>query len=186
MKLNYRKRSAARKSESNRLRREGMIPSVIYSRGQHSDNVSIDSNELKALLRHVKPGHLSTQIFSLIDEFGKEKKVLLKEIQYAPTTYDIIHLDFEELIQGHKVNVKVPIELTGAAECVGVKLGGVLRAVIRSLRVSCLPEDIPAVFQLDVRTLGARESKRLKDLEIPNTVRPLVNLNEVAVVIAKR
>jgi large subunit ribosomal protein L25 len=186
MKLTYRNRSAERKSDSKRLRCEGAIPSIIYSRGQHSANVAVNGSEFSGLLRSVKPGHLSTQVFELTDEKGGKKKAILKDIQYDPTTYNVIHLDFEELVPGHKVNVKVPIEWIGVADCVGVKAGGVLRSVIRSLRVSCLPEHIPSVFKLDVRNLGMRESRRLKDLDIPNTVRPLTNLNEVVVVIAKR
>lgn len=186
MKLNYRLRTSGRKSDSKRLRCEGAIPAIVYSRGQHSTSIAVIASEYDALLRDVKPGHLSTQVFTLIDEKGVEKRAILKEIQYEPTTYQVIHLDFEELVKGHKVNIKVPIEWIGAAECVGVKLGGVLRAVIRSLRVNCLPEDIPVAFQLDVRSMGPRDSKRLKELDIPATVKPLVDLNEVAVVIAKR
>ena len=58
--------------------------------------------------------------------------------------------------------------------------------MIRHLRVRCLPQDIPSHFELDVRDLGIGQSKRLSDLEIPNTVRPLMNLKEVAAVIVKR
>lgn len=186
MKLNYRSRTSGRKSDSKRLRCQGVIPAIVYSRGQHSISIAITASEYEALVRNVKPGRLSNQVFTLVDEKGHEKRAILKEIQYEPTTYQIQHLDFEELLKNHKVNIKIPIEWIGAADCVGVKLGGVLRAVIRSLRVSCLPEDIPEVFEINVREMGPRDSKRLKELDIPSTVRPLVDLNEVAVVIAKR
>lgn len=186
MKLNYRQRNAERKSETKRLRSTGAIPSIIYSRGNESTNIAVEASDFTALVRHVKPGHLSAQVFSLVAEDGSLKRALLKGIQYEPTTYQVIHLDFEELVKDHKVNVKVPIEWVGAADCVGVKLGFVLRAVIRSMPVSCLPEHIPESFQLDVRSMGARDVKRLKDLEIPETVRPLKDLNEVIVVMAKR
>jgi large subunit ribosomal protein L25 len=58
--------------------------------------------------------------------------------------------------------------------------------VIRSLRVRCLPQDLPSSFDLDVKSLALFEVKRLADLEIPPAVRPLADLHEVAVVIAKR
>lgn len=186
MKLNYRSRTSGRKSDSKRLRCQGSIPAIVYSRGQHSSSIAIAASEYDAIIRTVKPGHLSNQVFTLVDESGIEKRAILKEIQYEPTTYQVQHLDFEELVKGHKVNIKIPIEWIGAADCVGVKLGGVLRAVIRSLKVSCFPEDIPEVFTLDVREMGPRSSKRLKELDVPPTVKPLVDLNEVAVVIAKR
>ncbi|MBA3237478.1 MAG: 50S ribosomal protein L25/general stress protein Ctc [Parachlamydiaceae bacterium] len=186
MKLTYSKRNAERKSETKRLRLAGAIPSIIYTRGQESTNIAVQTSDFTSLVRNVKPGHLSAQVFSLVGEDGSQRRALLKGIQYEPTTYQVIHLDFEELVEGHKVNVKVPIEWVGAADAVGVKLGFVLRAVIRSMPVSCLPEHIPTSFQLDVRTMGARDVKRLKDLEIPENVRPLKDLNEVIVVMAKR
>lgn len=186
MKLNYQTRDSKKKSESKRIRREGSIPSIIYSRGKNSESVSVCGSMLAGLLRTVQPGRLSTTVFTLLDDSGKERKAILKDIQYEPTTYGILHLDFEELIDDLKVNVKIPIECVGVADCPGVKLGGVLRQVVRSLRVRCLPKDIPAAFFLDVKMLGARESRRLKDLEIPNTLRPLSDLNEVVAVIVKR
>jgi large subunit ribosomal protein L25 len=185
MKLTYRPRKAERKSEAKTLRREGDIPAVLYSCAKAAEPIAIDGNAFRGLLRDIVPGRLSTIIFELSSDNGN-RRAILKEIQYEPTTYEVRHLDFEELHEEQKVNIKVPIECFGAAECPGVKLGGVLRMVIRSLKVRCLPRDIPEVFKLDVRTLGPRESRRLRDVELPDTVRPLDNLNEVAVVIAKR
>jgi large subunit ribosomal protein L25 len=186
MKLSYSKRDAARKSESKKIRREGSIPAVLYSRGEKAETITVESNAFTALLRQVIPGRLSTTVFTLNIEGGKAKRAILKEIQYEPTTYDVIHLDFEELYDDHKVNVKVPIVCIGAAECPGIKLGGVLRQVIRAVPVSCLPKDMPEFFQLDVSSMSMRDARRLSDLTIPETVRPLVDLNEVAVAIVKR
>lgn len=186
MKLKLYQRDAAGKSESKRLRREGKIPAVVYKHGSAGDSIAIENSEFNAFLRKVKPGRLSTSVFTLTGEDGKSFRVIVKDIQYNPINYNVVHLDFEELVEDVKVNVKVPIEFVGVVDCVGVKLGGVLRQVIRFLRVRCLPRDIPEVFLLDVKDLNQRESRRLKDLEIPNTVRPLSDLKEVVVVIAKR
>jgi len=186
MKLNYTKRAAEKKSQSKSLRREGKVPAVLYVRGKASEPVTADLAEFQSHLRQVKPGHLPTTIFSLVGEDGKERKSIVKEIQYHPTTYDILHLDFEELVDDVHVNIKVPIECTGVVDCVGIKLGGVLRQVIRHVKVRCLPKDIPSSFELDIRSLNMSDSKRLSDIEIPANVRSLANLREVAVVIVKR
>lgn len=186
MKLQTVKRAKDNKSEVKKLRREGFIPAVLYVKGEAGDTLAVNRNEFGSYLRHVKPGHLPTSIFTLTDENGRERRVLIKDIQYEVTTYAVTHLDFEELVEGQKVNVKVPIECTGAAECVGIKLGGVLRQVIRHVRVRCLPKDLPSFFELDVRELGIKQSKRLSQLTIPSTVRPLADLNEVVAVIVKR
>lgn len=186
MKLNVRTRTAGKKSESKQLRRAGQIPAIIYLRGKNAQNIALTTSELNAHLRQVQPGRLSTQVFELADETGKTHRALLKEIQYHVTRYDIIHLDFEELVESVPVNVKVPIECTGIADCVGIKLGGVLRQVIRHIKVRCLPKDIPSSFVLDIRSMQQRDTRRLKDLSIPQSIRPLMNLNEVAVAIVKR
>lgn len=186
MKLQTEERKAATKSEAKRLRREGMIPAVLYKKGHAGETIAVNRTEFAAFLRHVKPGHLPTSIFTLTDAKGHGRRALVKEIQYDITTYAVKHLDFEELVDDHKINVKVPIECTGQADCSGIKLGGVLRQPIRHVRVRCLPKDLPAYFELDVRELGLRQTKRLSDIAIPQTVRPLVGMNEVVAVIVKR
>lgn len=186
MKLKVTKRSTGKKSEAKEIRLVGHIPAVIYVKGKSGENIVVNAVEFDAIVRNVKQGRLSTTKLTLVDENGNERPVFIKDIQYNRTNYNVIHLDFEELHDDVKVNVNVPIECIGVVECVGIKLGGVLRQVIRYLKVRCLPKDIPDVLELDVRNLGIRETKRLIDLDIPPDVRPLANLNEVAVAIVKR
>lgn len=186
MKLQVLKRPSLKKSETRMIRQKGSIPAVIYVRGKVNETVAVNGVEFGSLLRSVQPGRLSTTIFTLHDESGKERRAILKDIQYEVTTYDVRHLDFEELFDDVQVNVKVPIEFIGTADCVGIKLGGVLRQVLRNVRVRCLPKDIPTVFRMDIKNLALYETKRLSDIAIPETVRALSDLNEVAVVIAKR
>jgi len=186
MKLHVVGRAAKSKSESNQIRRNGGIPAVIYVRDKPAENLVIKTAEYLAAVRHIQPGRLSTTVFILVDEHGHERRALIKEIQYNIVNYNVIHLDFEMLLDDVKVNVNVPIECIGMNECPGIKLGGVLRQVIRKLRVSCLPKDIPACFEIDVRLLDQRGSKRLRDIALPETIRPLADLNEVACVIVKR
>lgn len=186
MKLQSIIRAVESKSEIKSLRREGFIPAVLYVKGKSGETIAVKANELQTHIRQIKPGHLPTTIFALVDDKGNERRAIIKEIQYAVTNYDVTHLDFEELIPDNKINIKIPIECTGSADCVGIKIGGVLRQVIRHMRVRCLPKDIPSSFQLDIRELGLKQSKRLKDIQIPEEVTPLTNLNEVAAVIVKR
>lgn len=186
MKLKTVARKAGSKSETNRLRREGYIPVVLYVRGKEGETLAVESSEFGSFLRNVKSGHLPTTIFTLVDDKGRERRVIIKDIQYEVTTYVVRHLDFEELLEDHKINIKIPIECIGMADCVGIKLGGVLRQVIRHVSVRCLPKDLPSFFELDVKELALKQTKRLSDLDIPETVRPLMKLNEVVAVIVKR
>lgn len=186
MKLNIIKRAAKSKSESKQLRRNGYIPAVMYVRGQSSETITVSESEFSSLLRKISKGRLSTSVFELTNESKVTKKAIIKDITYDPVTYNVIHLDFEELIDGVKISLNVPIECVGTADCQGVKQGGVIRQVIRALRISCLPSDIPEVFQLDVKNLGLFEAKRLADIELSPALRPQADLKEVAVTIAKR
>jgi large subunit ribosomal protein L25 len=184
--LNVRTRKSDKKSSVKALRREGQVPCVIYHRSKDAETLSVNAVEFSTLLRQLVPARLSTTVFSLKDDKGHTRRAIIKDIQYNPVTYDVIHLDFEELIDDVTVNVKVPIECTNVADCIGIKLGGFLRQVIRHIKVNCLPKDMPTHFELDVKSMEIYGQRRAKDLAIPQTMRPLTNLNEVILVIAKR
>ena len=185
MKLTVKPRIGDKKSDIKQIRREGDIPAIIYAVKGQPQKVIVNGVEFSAILRHMKSGRLPTTVFTLID--GKtETKVIVKDIQYHLTTYSVSHIDFAELVDNVPVSVKVPITCTGIVECVGVKLGGFLRQVARHVKVECLPKSIPTEFEVDVKDLGIMQSRRLKDVKIPEGVRPLADMEEVLVVIAKR
>jgi len=172
------------KGATKRMRRAGRIPAVLYSKGAEPQSVSVDRAAFEAVLRKTADGHLSTTRFTLEIE-GEKVEAIVKGIQYHVTTYEILHLDFERLTD-EKVTVKVPLRYEGEAECVGIKLGGVMRRVIRSVRVRCHPSDMPKEFVLGVRKLGLKQSKRVRDIKAPEGVQVLTKADEVVVVIAKR
>lgn len=185
MKLSLSKRKAETKSEINLIRHQGNIPAVIYSKDKTNQLVSVNGIEFDALLRNIQQGQLPTTVIQLEGE-GIAIKAIVKDIQYEPTTYRILHLDFLELVGEKPINVNVPIRCIGMADSPGIKLGGFLRQVIRYLRVQCLPKNMPKEFVLDVKDLGMKQTKRIKDMVLPLGVQPLAPLNEVVVVIAKR
>jgi large subunit ribosomal protein L25 len=185
MKLNVTKRLQERKSDTKKVRRSGDIPAILYTDSKASTLVVVAGIEFETALRQIKTGRLPTTIFTLVHD-GKEIPAIVKDIQYHPTTYKVLHVDFQKLDKKIPVTVKVPIECIGIADCPGIKLGGFLRQVIRYLPVECLPDDIPAYFEVSVAQLAICGAKRLGDLAIPKGVKPLAKLKEVAVVIAKR
>lgn len=185
MKLTVKSREGEKKGDIKQIRREGNIPAIIYSSSTKPEKMIVDGMEFAAILRGVLPGQLPTTIFTLSNG-KKERKAIIKDIQYHLTTYKVSHIDFEELLDEVPVSVKVPVNCTGVVDCVGIKLGGFLRQVTRHVKVECLPKNIPAEFLIDVRDLGIRQSKRLRDIAMPQGVRPLASTDEVIVVIAKR
>jgi large subunit ribosomal protein L25 len=185
MKLTVKPRVGEKKSAIKQVRREGDIPAIVYSSKSQPKKMIVNGEEFSAVLREMKPGHLPTTVFTLVD--GKtEQRVLIKDIQYHLTTYNVSHIDFGELIDDVPVSVSVPITCTGVADCIGVKLGGFLRQIVRHVKVECMPKLIPSEFLVDVKDMGIRQVRRLKDLKIPQGIRPLASSEEVIVVIAKR
>lgn len=185
MKLTAKKRAGESKGETKQMRREGKIPAVFYSPGQTGQSIEISNEEFNAVLRSIKPNHLSTTVFELEIE-GKKCKALVKEVQYDVTTYNVIHLDFIELKKDTPVRVNIPIECVGVGECVGIKLGGALRKLMRNIQVECLPESIPTQFDVDVRNLKMKQVRRLSDIVIPEGVKAITSSDTVLVMIAKR
>lgn len=185
MKLTVQKRSTGKKGETNRLRREGKIPAILYGLDQPEVPIQVSGDEMRAILRKLSPGLLPTTRFELTLD-GKQYAAIVKEIQYQVASYEVEHIDFLLLSEDRPVTVNVPIQLVGAADCAGVKLGGFLRQVVRSLQVCCLPKHIPQEFTIDVRELNIAQSKKLSDIAIPSTVRPLAKLSEVAVIVGKK
>jgi large subunit ribosomal protein L25 len=185
MKLAVKQRVSEKKKDIKEIRREGNIPAIIYSSKSQPEKLIVTGAEFGAILREMKPGQLPTTTFELSDG-KKERRAIIKDIQYHLTTYNVSHIDFEELVDDVPVCVKVPINCVGVVDCMGIKLGGFLRQVVRHVKVECLPKNIPAEFLVDVKDLGIRQSKRLKDLVMPQGVKPLESLEEVVVVIAKR
>lgn len=178
-------RGKTSKGDVRRLRREGKIPVVIYSEGRPGELGTVVRSEVEAGMRTIIPGSLPVTVFELKDAAGQVRTALVREIQYTPTSYEITHIDFLELSPKRAVEVKVPVEFLNASECIGAKLGGQLRHVLRHVSVRCLPANIPAQFNVDVKELGIRQSRRVKDLDISEAVVCLSNIEEVVVSVVK-
>ena len=186
MKLTVKKRTVDTKGSVKQMRRAGNIPAVLYAPGRsENQSIEVDGPEFAAALRKMKQGSLPTTVFTL-DFEGKEMQAIVKEIQYHPTSYRIVHIDLQELQDAVSVQVKVPVRCVGMDNCEGIKLGGFLRQVIRHVKVKCLPKDIPAEFELNVQHLKMKQSKRVSDIAMPQGVQAVSSTKEVAALIAKR
>lgn len=181
------KRSTHSKGETKRLRREGKVPCVIYAQNTTPEHVSLPAVAFAEVIRNIESGFLPTTIFTLVNEQGKKIRAIVKDIQYNVTNYDVIHLDFQELVDNQPVVVKVPVECINQIDCIGVKAGGFLRFVMRHVKVQCnTPSVIPSFFQIDVRELGLNQFKRVSDLAIPKGVQPVGKAEDIVVTIVKR
>jgi large subunit ribosomal protein L25 len=153
------------KNEAGRLRREGMVPSVVYGGAAGPDGrpealpISVEPKALMRIL-HSQSG-ANTLITLRLG--GEASKVMLKEYQLDPVSHALIHADFYRVALDKAVTVTVPIVLRGEAP--GVKQqGGLLDFVHREIEIECLPADIPESIEVDVSELMLNQSIRLRDL----------------------
>jgi large subunit ribosomal protein L25 len=153
------------KNEAGRLRREGLLPSVLYGgatrEGGKPEAVSI-SVEPKALLRILHSQSGANTIITLA--LGSESpKVMLREFQLDPVSRQLLHADFYRVAMDKVITVTVPLLLRGEAP--GVKQqGGLLDFVHREIDIECLPTDIPEHIEVDVSELMLNQSLRLRDI----------------------
>lgn len=179
-------RAMQNKKESKRLRREGKIPAVLYVKGEKSFPLSVEKSDFLAALRAIPKGHLPTTEFVLKGLEGAERKVVVKDVQYGVTNYEVKHLDFKEILPEDKIKVRVPIVLKNTVDCQGVKLGGYIRMLLRHVQVTCAADRIPQHFELDVLTMQIGDGMQIKQIQLPEGVRFITNPNEVCVIVAKK
>jgi large subunit ribosomal protein L25 len=123
----------------------------------------------------IRTGAGENVIIDLAIETGESTlshRAMLKEIQVDPVKQNILHVDLYEISMDKKIEVEVPITLTGTA--IGVSEGGILQQVSRTLEISCLPDNIPDSFELDVSHLNIGDSLHVSDLKIPSDIEVLV------------
>ncbi|MFZ4773088.1 MAG: 50S ribosomal protein L25 [Chlamydiia bacterium] len=183
MKLNVTRCSRESKSDIKLMKIDGFIPAIIYRKGETSEKVRISKKEFETHMRSIEKGHLATTVFT-IDFNGKEEKAVVKGIEYAKTTYDILHIDLQPLHQG-TIKVRVPVVLRGEKECEAVKAGFSLKLVKRYVRIEAPVHNIPQEFEINVRKLQPREKIRVVDLHINADMRILAAENELVVTASK-
>ena len=156
--------------KANALRRQGLVPGVVYGPTIDSIPVVVDQRELRALFSKITR---SSRIeLSVSDhEKGKKLDVFVKSVQYNPVTDEPIHVDFYHPDIGHPLRLHVPIKIVGEAP--GVKAGGILDVLFRTVRVHGLPKDIPHIIEIDVSNLEIGDAVRVRDIDFGN-VEPLL------------
>lgn len=149
-------RTEVGKEASNRIRRAGGVPCVLYSR-EGNLMFTADPAELRTLLY--------TPQFKIaeIQLDGQSHRCILKEVQTHPVTDAVTHLDFLKLIKGTTVKVEVPVILKGSA--VGVKSGGKLVQRIRTVHIKATADKIVPEVHLDVTKLDLGQTMRIRDIE---------------------
>jgi large subunit ribosomal protein L25 len=167
---------------SRRLYGQGKLAAVVYGHNAKPTPLVLDRLEFQKVF--VKSGR--THLVDLVVDGDKAEKVLVREIQTHPRRLGPIHVDFYQVNLEEKITVEVPVHLVG--ESAAVKRGDAdILQPIHSLRVECLPSDIPAAFEVDLTPLEEIESEiRISELKMPKGVTVLIDPEELVVKIIKK
>ncbi len=159
-------RSDAGKGASRRLRREGLVPAVVY--GAHKDPVMVAVDHI-SFLRHLESEAFYSHILSLkID--GKAEKVILKDLQRHPAKPIVQHIDFLRVSAKEKLKTNVPLHFVGEDVAPGMKQGGLLSHHITDVEVACLPKDLPEYIEVDASQMDIGDVIMLSALVLPKGV----------------
>ncbi len=175
------KRTEAGKSAVRKLRREGMVPAVLYGGDKDAVAISVEEEAIKELL---KQGAGGNTIFLLKLKGAKEeRRAMIKDYQADPISGRFLHFDFIRVTRGQKLTVSVPVELTG--DSIGVRLGGRTDFVTRELDVEVLPREMIDKIVIDITDLDIGSSVRVEDLvgELPPSAKFLEDLNRVVLLV---
>src|SRR3954468_9643612 len=149
---------------SRRLRREGLVPGIVYSGGAQARPFQVAEREVRSVLGE------GAALFDLEIEGGKAVPVVVKEQQLHPVRGSLQHIDLQEVRLDEAIQAEVAVDLEGIDSAPGVKGGGVLEHVTREVTVEALPTEIPDRIVADVSAMEINDTLQLSALVVPEGV----------------
>jgi large subunit ribosomal protein L25 len=168
------RREKTGKGQARELRRQGLVPAVLYGPKIDAVPLTISVKDLQNIYKASGSEHM---VLSLIINNGgtQRKTAMIKELQTAPATSDYLHVDFYEVALDQAIQVNVPVEVVGTSK--GVERGGYLQVVRHNLEVSCLPTDVPSSITVDISDLDIGDSIHVDKITVGDEVTLLYETN---------
>ncbi len=155
------------KGRSRRLRRDQLVPAILYGKGEPARPLSVPRRELERALKTQAGRNILIDV--AVDK-GETVVGRIKDLQVDPISQLIVHADFQKVDLSSEIEVEVPIRYVGKA--IGLQDGGIVEVSRRSIEVKCLPTEIPEFIPVDITSLGIGESLHTGDIEWPEGVKP--------------
>jgi large subunit ribosomal protein L25 len=146
---------------ADKLRKQGLIPGVVYGHKEATVSVAVNAEELDRAIRVQHARVLDLQLD------GKKETVLIRELQWDHLGRTMLHVDFARVSETDRVRVTVPVELRNAPKATG---GGVLDQPLHTLHVECSPAKIPEAIRIDITNLTLGAPIHVRELQLPEDV----------------
>ena len=144
-----------------RLRREGLVPGVIYGGGDEPQHFAVDARTLRNTLAH------AGQVIEVSIDGGANANVLIKDVQRHPVRGEAVHVDLLRVRMDVAIHATVPLDFVGSEDSPGVTEGGIFNQEMREANIEALPGDIPESIQYDVSGLEMNATITLEVLTAP-------------------
>jgi large subunit ribosomal protein L25 len=156
---------------SRRVRKEGLIPAVLYGHGEANLSLSVPKDQVLAVVRHGG---------RLVDLSGDvNDSALIRQVQWDAFGIEIIHIDLSRVSAGETVDIVLPIEMKGTAP--GLREGGVVELVRHDVHIKCPVVSLPEKLVVNVSNLHLDQSIALKDLVLPEGASLLNDADDIVV-----
>jgi large subunit ribosomal protein L25 len=176
--INAEKREVQGKGSARSLRREDMIPAVLYREGK-AQSIKLARKELSKLINTISGEQV---IVDLHFAGGEKKLALLKDFQVDPISRELLHTDFFEVSLTEAIRVSVHVVTIG--EPIGVKRdAGILQYALREVEIQCLPDKIPGKIEFDISKLELGQSVHVNDLKFEEGIKVLTDPGDVIVTV---
>jgi len=181
MKVVANTRKAQGTSASRRLRHANKVPGILYGADSAPTAIEVDHNPLFHSLRKEK-FHASILDMELD---GSSVQVLLRDYQMHPYRPLVMHVDFQRIAADKPVHVRVPLHFVGQENSPAVKLSAaIIGHVMQDVDIACLPRDLPEFIEVDLSGLTAQDTLKVRDLKMPDGVKPVLKGKENPVVVS--
>ncbi len=166
-KLTVKTRESNGSRETRRLRKDGLVPGVLYGSGDPV-SICVEERELRRAL--TGPAGLHSILDVEIDGTGKSHASILKDYQVDKVRGGVTHIDLHEVRLDQPITATVSVHLIGGDDAPGVREGGVLSQPLREIQVSALPLEVPEHIDLDVSHMATGDTLRIADVQIGDSV----------------
>ena len=166
------------KGAARAVRREGLVPGVIYGDNKAPQAISLDYVDV---LKQLHTGLFLSTVFE-IDVEGKKTQALARDCQVDPIKDKPLHVDFLRVGKGTKVSVSVPVHFLNEEICPGLKRGGALNVVRHELELTCAPNAIPEMIEVDLAEAEIGSSIHISAVTLPDGVTPTITDRDFTIV----
>jgi large subunit ribosomal protein L25 len=186
VKLKAEKRTVLGRNAVKKIKKEGLVPGVIYGSQTEPMALQVEGRALTNVLAHASSEHVLVELEIADGSQSASRLALIQEVQHHPLKRQLLHVDFHAVSATEKITSEVPIEAIG--DPLGVRtFGGLLEYSLRSLEVECFPQELPDIIRLDVTNLNIGESLHVRDIPLPSGVEALTDADLTVVsVVASR